>query len=51
MAAVNSAEIEELKLRAARYDVKKLVMEPKVRELFENLRKRICALDKQVEIL
>jgi uncharacterized protein with ParB-like and HNH nuclease domain/predicted transport protein len=48
LAAVKAAELEELKSRAARYDVKKLAMEPKVRELFEKLRERICALDKQV---
>ena len=48
VAAVKAAEIEELKSRAARYDVNKLVMEPKVRELFENPCKRICALDKQI---
>ena len=47
-AAVKAAELEDFKLRAARYDVSKLTMEPKVRELFDDLRKRIFALDRQV---
>ena len=46
--AVKAAELEELKLRAARYDVDKLVMDPKVRVLFDDLRRRVFALDREV---
>jgi uncharacterized protein with ParB-like and HNH nuclease domain/predicted transport protein len=47
-AAVKAAELEELKSRSARYSVDKLVMEKKVRELFDELRTNILALGKDV---
>jgi predicted transport protein len=47
-AAVKAAELEELKSRAARYSVDKVSMEPKVRDLFNELRREIMALDKDV---
>lgn len=43
-AAVKAAQLEELKSQAARYSVEKLSMEPKVRELFDDLRTSILAL-------
>jgi predicted transport protein len=46
--AVKAAELKDLKSRAARYSVEKLGMEQKVRELFEDLRKRIQALGEDV---
>ena len=47
-AAVKAAELEELKSRSARYSVDKLVMDKKVRELFDELRTHILVLGKDV---